>query len=373
MSESQKQETIPQKQETIVTFDVPPGYREEARLDVYLTRLLQNASRMKVQRGIREGRVSVNGRVVEKTSHPVAPGDTIVCRILRPPPLEIVPEDLPLDIVYEDEDLIVLDKAAVMVVHPAYGNRTGTLVHALLHHVGSGVWQLESDEEDSTNDGTEEDDAPSPGLSTLNARPTREGDLAVRPGIVHRLDKDTSGLMVVAKNDTAHVHLARQFEHRTIRRLYLALVWGVPAPAQGTVETQLGRDRRDRKKMAVMRTGKRSVTHYRLVEAQAFTSLVEFRLETGRTHQIRVHARHLGHPVLGDPTYDGQSIGAGPKTARRRAFYKNLFTTMPRQGLHAYTLGFTHPVTGEELDFKSSLPADMQAVLERLRGVEPAP
>lgn len=359
----------PEKQETVVTFEVPPGYREEARLDVYLTRFLQNASRVKVQRGIREGRVSINGRTVEKAAHQVAPGDVIVCRILRPPPLEVVPEKLPLDVVYEDEALIVLNKAAGMVVHPAYGNRTGTLVHALLYHVGAGTWKLDAEDDEVEDD---EDRPQGPGLSTLHARPVRAGDVAVRPGIVHRLDKDTSGLMVVAKDDAVHVHLARQFEQRTIRRRYLALAWGIPDPAEGTIETNLGRDPRDRKKMAVVRKGKRAVTHYRLVEAQAFTSLVEFRLETGRTHQIRVHARHLGHPILGDPTYDGESIGAGPRTARRRAFFKNLFQAMPRQGLHAYTLGFTHPQTGKAMDFESPLPEDMQGVLDRLRAVEPA-
>jgi 23S rRNA pseudouridine1911/1915/1917 synthase len=379
----------PEKQEVIEERIVPDGYREHERLDVYLTRFLANATRNKVQHGIREGRVEVNGAVVRRVSHPVQAGDRIVCRILRPPPMEVVPEPIPLDIVYEDEHLIVLDKAAGLVVHPAYGNRTGTLVHALLWHVGSGPLILddaggvaeagddEAGDDEADDDEADDDEADDgeaiEGLSSVNAAPRFDGDIAVRPGIVHRLDKDTSGLMVVAKSDLAHQRLARQFADRTIRRRYEALVWGHPEPPAGRIEASLGRDPRDRRRVAVVPEGhgKHAITHYETLEPLAFTSHVAFRLETGRTHQIRVHARHMGHPVLGDATYGGTRIAAGPDIARRRAFFRNLFEILPRQALHARTLGFVHPVTGESMDFESALPDDMARVLVRLREGDP--
>ena len=353
-----------EKQDTVIDLEVPAGYHEEARLDVYLTRFVQNASRTKVQRGIKDGHVTVNGEVVRRSSHTVQPGDVIRCRVRRPPPLDITPEAIPLDIVYEDDFLIVVNKAVGMVVHPAYGNRTGTLVHALLHHVGGGPLRLDGGEAEALDEDI--------GLSTINAAPLRPGDPTVRPGIVHRLDKDTSGVMVVARDDATHRALARQFEQHTIQRNYLGLVWGVPDPPDGTIDASLGRDPRDRKKMAVVtqERGKHAVTHYETVEVMQFTALVRFRLETGRTHQIRVHARHLGHPILGDPTYDGRTIRYGPNTAKRRAFYDNLFDVLPRQALHAKTLGFIHPHTGEEVLFTTDLPEDMQHVLDRLRAVE---
>ncbi len=353
------------KEETLVVLDVPEGYHAGQRLDVYIADALQNASRSKVQRGIKDGYVSVNGAVQTKVSTPVAAGDRIECRLQRPPPIEARPEALPLDIVYEDDDLIVVNKAAGMVVHPAYGNRTGTLVNALLHHVGGSALSFEDEEEESDDEEV--------GLSTATAAPVYDGDVTVRPGIVHRLDKDTSGLLVVAKNDAAHAHLAHQFMDRIIRRRYLALVWGVPDPPSGTVETFLGRDPRDRRRMAVVgeeQGGKHAITHYELVEPFQYTALVRFRLETGRTHQIRVHARHIGHPILGDPTYDGTAIRYGSDVGKRRAFFRNLFTAMPRQALHAATLGFVHPATGETMDFEAPIPPDMQHVLDRLRAVE---
>ena len=355
-----------EKQETLVVFDVPTGYTAGQRLDVYITDKLPNASRSKVQRGIKDGHVTVNGEAQTKVSTPVVAGDHIECVLQRPPPIEARPEAIPLDIVYEDDVLIVVNKQADLVVHPAYGNRTGTLVNALLHHVGGGALSFEEEDEEP-----EDEDV---GLSTSTAAPRYDGDVTVRPGIVHRLDKDTTGLMVVAKNDVAHAHLAKQFMDRTIHRRYLAIVWGVPDPAEGTVETFLGRDPRDRRKMAVVpeERGKHAVTHFETVEPQAYTALVRFRLETGRTHQIRVHARHLGHPILGDPTYDGQPIRYGADTGKRRAFFRNLFAAMPRQALHAATLGFTHPTSGEALHFEAPLPDDMQHVLDRLRRVEGA-
>lgn len=357
----------PEKQETLVEMTVPPGYRGTERLDVYLTRSMENASRAKVQRGIKEGMVTVSGVVVTRVSHVVQAGEHLVCRVMRPPPIEVVPEDIKLDIVYEDASLIVLNKPAGLVVHPAYGNRSGTLVNALLFHVGAGPISLDSEDEEEPGDPDVE------GLSGVNAVPRFAGDPAIRPGIVHRLDKDTSGLMIVAKDDVAHRKLARQFADRTIRRRYEAIVWGHFNPPEGRIEAPLGRDARDRKKVAVVSEakGKFAATWYETLESLEYTSRVAFRLETGRTHQIRVHSKFLGHPVVGDSTYGGEKIAQGPDTARRRAYWRNLFETMPRQALHARTLGFRHPATGEEMDFDSELPADMTAVLERLRRGDP--
>ncbi len=348
-------------QEVCIRLEVPPGYREGGRLDAYLARFLAQASRTKIQRGIREGRVTVNGVVVQKPAYTVQPGDVITLRIMRPPPVEIVPEPIPLDVVYEDPYLIVINKQAGLVVHPARGNRSGTLVNALLYHIGSGPVRF-----DEEGDLPEDDEI---GLSMVSTGPTEAKLEAPRPGIVHRLDKDTTGLIVVAKDDVTHTGLARQFEHRTIARTYLAIVWGVPDPPRGRVEAAIGRDPRDRQRMAVVPDdrGKRAVTHYEVVEALPAAALVRFKLETGRTHQIRVHARHIGHPVLGDPTYGGRTIRYGPHTPRRKAFYDQLFARLTRQALHAHTLGFRHPRTGEWLEFEAPLPEDMARALEQLR------
>jgi len=354
--------------ERIVRLDVPEGHEEGARLDVYLSRFLPNVSRTKVKRGIKAGRVTVNGAPADKPAQPVQAGDVLECRILKPPPLEVRPEPIPLDVVYEDDHLLVVNKSAGMVVHPAYGHRTGTLVHALLYHVGGAAVNVEA--EDDEDDLDDED----VGLSTVNAVPSRAGDPSIRPGIVHRLDKDTSGLLVVAKHDVAHTHLAKQFQAHTIHRRYLAIVWGVPEPLAGTIATAIGRDPRDRKKMAVVPEGqgKAAVTHYATEEVHQHTALLRFRLETGRTHQIRVHAEHINHPILGDPTYGGQAIRYGPAVGSRKKFFDNLFAAMPRQALHAHTLGFVHPATGEEVRFSADPPEDLQYVLDRLRAVEGA-
>lgn len=355
----------PEKQETVLDIPVPPGYRGAERLDVYVTRSIENASRAKVQKAIRDGMVSVSGVVVTRGSHVVQAGERIECRVMRPPPIEVAPEPIPLSIVFEDDHLIVLDKPAGLVVHPAYGNRTGTLVNALLYHVGAGPIALDDDADD---DGEEPDVE---GLSGVNAVPRYSGDPAIRPGIVHRLDKDTSGLMVVAKDDVTHRRLAKQFADRTIRRRYEAIAWGHFDPPEGRVEAAIGRDPRDRKRMAVVKGAKFAATRYETLERLEYTSRVAFRLETGRTHQIRVHSRFLGHPIVGDSTYGGDRIALGPDTQRRRAYWRNLFALMPRQALHAATLGFRHPATGEDLDFEATLPADMAEVLKRLRSGDP--
>lgn len=310
---------------------VPPGKKKE-RLDVFLTHHVENATRTKVQAAIRAGYVLVDG-VAVRSSHPVAPGEVIHVTLPRTPPPSVLPEPIPLDIVYEDEHLLVVNKPAGMVTHPAYGNYTGTLVNALLHHCAD--------------------------LSAVND--------VTRPGIVHRLDKDTSGLMVVAKTDVAHVHLARQFARRTIRREYQAIVWGALAGSTGIIEANLGRSKSDRKKMAVVTGGKRAVTEYAVLERFPFLSLVRLRLQTGRTHQIRVHLAHIQHPVFGDPTYNGRHMLYGPGSARQKAEVQAMLGILTRQALHARTIGFRHPATGAEVMFESDLPEDMRQVLALIR------
>lgn len=347
-------------EETIISLQVPPGQVADTRVDVYLTRILANATRTKVQRGIKEGRVLVNGHTV-KASYTVQPNDRVECTLLRPPPIEARPEAIPLHIVYEDDVLIIVDKAAGMVVHPAYGNRTGTLVNALLHHTGSGT--VAGDSNDLVH------------LSTSTALPAQPGDPAIRPGIVHRLDKDTSGLMVVAKNDVVHAHLAQQFYHRTIGRRYLAIVWGQPQPPEDLIEASLGRDPRDRKRMAVVEgpRAKSAATRYETVESFRDLSLLRFQLMTGRTHQIRVHAAHIGHPVFGDPTYGGQAIRLSVPSKGWKKWYGDLLTILPRQALHAATLEFSHPSTGRRMSFASDPPDDMQQVLAAVRAAQKTP
>lgn len=346
-----------EKREFEIVIDVPPGYREEGRLDQFLARSIMNATRSKVQRGIREGRVRVNDRVITRSSHIVQAGDHIVCRILRAPPIEAVPEDIPLDVVFEDDWLIVVNKPAGMVVHPAYGNRTGTLVNALLHYVGASAITL-ADVENG------DDDA---GLSTINAAPPSPDNPAIRPGIVHRLDKDTSGLLVVAKDDVTHAALAGQFAARTTRRDYLGIVLGIPDPARGSIESNLGRDKRDRKRMAVVEPpqGKFARTHYETVAVSENLALLRFQLDTGRTHQIRAHAAHIGHPILADETYGGADLRRFAHSRNKLKFLRNLVDLIGRQALHARSLGFQHPKTGSAMTFETTLPVDMTTVLER--------
>lgn len=314
---------------------VPPGKKKE-RLDLFLTNHVQNATRTKVQHAIEAGMVLVNGRSV-RSSHQVAPGEIIHITLPKAPPQDVVAENIPLDIPYEDEHLLIVNKPAGMVVHPAYGNYTGTLVNALLYHCNS---------------------LPAPEDPT-------------RPGIVHRLDKDTSGLLVVAKTDGVHAHLARQFARRTIQREYQAIVWGLfPEPA-GVIETLLGRSKSDRKKMAVVREGKLAITEYDVLEQFRYLSLIKLKLRTGRTHQIRVHLAHIHHPVFGDPAYNGRQLAWGPGSASQKGEIQTFLKILPRQALHAKTLGFLHPATGKEVSFGSALPDDMTQVLESLKKGRP--
>ncbi len=310
---------------------VPEGKKKQ-RLDTYLTGCLSDVSRSRIQRLIEEGYVTVDGERV-KPRFSVLPCQKIQVRLPRPPPQEARPEDIPLVVVYEDEYLLVIDKPAGMVVHPAVGNRSGTLVNALL---GRGTSLAEA------------------------------GD-PLRPGIVHRLDKDTSGLLVVAKNATVHAKLAAQFAEKSVRRCYRALVWGRISRAEGRIETEIGRSVRDRKKMAVRAGGKRAVTTFRVRERFSFCTYLYLVLETGRTHQIRVHMNHVGHPVFGDPAYGGRGSARAGLKREHMQLARELLERMPRQALHAGLLGFVHPETGERLSFESELPEDFRGLLERLR------
>lgn len=314
-----------------IEIPVPPGKKKE-RLDIFITHHVENATRNKVQQAIREGTVLVNGERV-RPSHQVLPGEIVQITLPRPPPQRAVAEDIPLDIVFEDDDVIIVNKPAGMVTHPAHGNHTGTLVNALLHHGAA--------------------------LSGMND--------PGRPGIVHRLDKETSGLMIVAKNDVAHAKLAKQFAKRTIQREYRAIVWGVFQQSAGLITGDLGRSKSDRKKMAVVPGGKSAATEYGVLEQFAYLAFIRLKLHTGRTHQIRVHLAHVNHPVFGDPTYNGRHIVWGPGSPAQKAEVQRLLAIVQRQALHARTIGFIHPASGKEMIFESKLPPDMERALAILR------
>ena len=309
------------------------------RVDKFLMTRMENTSRNRIQNAADEGNIYVNG-VPVKASYKVKPLDKV--SLLLPYPrryVEIIPEDIPLDIVYEDDDLIVVDKPAGMVVHPGHGNYSGTLVNALTYY-----------------------------LKDLPLFQT--GDM--RAGLVHRIDKNTSGLLVVAKTQQAHVRLAKQFFDHTIQRRYTALVWGNMEQEAGTVTTNIARSLRDRMKMAAFDVnsgvGKYAVTHYSVLERLGYVNLIECRLETGRTHQIRVHMESLGHPLFNDERYGGDAVLKGTTFAKYKQFVQNCFALMPRHGLHARTLGFEHPTTGKQLLFESEIAADMAAVIDKWRG-----
>jgi 23S rRNA pseudouridine1911/1915/1917 synthase len=317
-------------------YVVDPG-QSMLRIDKYLSARIENASRTRIQAAAQAGNILVNESAVKPNSR-VKPLDIIQILLPNPPrEIELIPQDLPVSVVYEDDDLIVVDKAAGMVVHPAYGNYSGTLMNALMFHFRD--------------------------LPLFNT-----GEL--RPGLVHRIDKNTSGLLVVAKNEYAHNRLARQFFKRTTGRLYTALVWGTPEPAEGTITGNVGRNIRDRKIMQVFHDGsqgKHAVTHYRIIEPLGYVSLVECRLETGRTHQIRVHMAWKGHPLFNDEEYGGHRILKGTTFTKYQQFVRNCFEMLPRQALHARTLSFDHPVTGKRLYFEAPIPPDMVAVIEKWR------
>lgn len=312
--------------------------QEMVRVDKYLFDRIQNASRNRIQKAADAGFVLANGRPV-KCSYRVKPLDVITLSMDRPPyENDITPEDIPLDIVYEDDDVLVVNKSAGMVVHPGHGHFEGTLVNALAHHLG-------------ISQGPDADDE--------------------RMGIlVHRIDKDTSGLLAVAKNDESQLKLAKQFYDHSIDRRYVAIVWGNVKDDEGTVDSNIVRDPNDRLRFMVTddpEKGKHAVTHYRVLERFGFITFIECRLETGRTHQIRVHMSSLGYPIFNDARYGGSEIRKGTIYSKYKQFIANCFEICPRQALHAATLGFSHPKTGEWLQFESPLPEDMAALLEKWR------
>jgi 23S rRNA pseudouridine1911/1915/1917 synthase len=326
-------------------------HKEPERIDSYLAGAIKNATRSKVRKAIDEGNVLINGNPA-KASRKVQPNDEIKCTIMKAPPLELVPEKIPLEILYEDNYLLVVNKKAGMCVHPGFGNRYGTLVNALLHHFGiSESLTIEQDDED-------EDEA---GDGQIYA----SGD--VRPGIVHRLDKDTSGILVVAKDEATHAALAAQFAERTSEREYRAIVWGTPKIPEGTIEGDIGRSSRDRKVMAVIdKGGKYAKTDYRVIDEFAIASLLSLKLHTGRTHQIRVHSAHIGFPLLGDEPYGGNVISGKAGVPEFRSLAKRVLAAANRQMLHARTLGFMHPHKNEFMRFETEIPADMEKVLSLL-------
>ena len=299
---------------------VPTG-QKKVRIDVYLTHQVENATRNKVQQAIDQGLVLVNGRKI-KRSYVVMPSDVVEVTLPRPPRLEAKAEDIPLAIVYEDDQLLVVDKPAGMVTHPAYANYTGTLVNALLHHSNQ--------------------------LSGANS------------------NFQTAGILVVAKTDAAHIFLARQFARRTIEREYWAIVWGRFKQPKGLIEGNLGRSKKDRRKVAVTADGKPAATEYSVMKEFDFLTLVRLKLHTGRTHQIRVHLSHIGHPVFGDATYGGRNSEWGGLDRKRAQRASNLLKLISRQALHAKTIGFVHPESKELIRFESDLPADIAALLENL-------
>jgi 23S rRNA pseudouridine1911/1915/1917 synthase len=307
------------------------------RLDLFLRTRCPDLSRSRIQTLVKDGVVRVNG-CEQRQSYQVQFGDCIDFEVPEPQPLLADAEDIPVDIVYEDSDLLVVNKAAGMTVHPAPGARDGTLVNALLHHCSD--------------------------LSGING--------VLRPGIVHRLDKDTSGLMVVAKSDTAHRNLAEQIQERTVERRYVALVWGVVKEESGTVDAPLGRNPKNRKKMGINTDGRRARTHYEIDETYAFTSLLKLKLDTGRTHQIRVHLEHVGHAVFGDPVYGGREQTEGIRPELRHQA-RSMLGLIKRQALHARDLRFAHPRTGEMMRFNAEWPRDMGAVVEAAKSIEEDP
>lgn len=334
-----------------VQIIVPAGQKKE-RLDVFLTNRIENTTRTKVQEAIEKGYVTVNGKNT-KTSYKVNPNDVIEVNIPKPPPQTVKAENIPLKIVYEDDNIIVVNKPAGMVTHPAYGNYTGTLVNALLYHCKGKLAHVDDIDEDDDSDIKDR-----LGYEPLNAR----------AGIVHRLDKDTSGLIVAAKDDFSHSFLAKQFANRSIEREYWAIVWGLfGKQKKGIVEASLARSKSDRKKVAVSENGKFAITEYEVIAEFDFLSLVKLKLKTGRTHQIRVHMHHIGHPVFGDPTYGGRRISYGENVKKYKKLVEELLEIMKRQALHAKTIGFIHPYTKEKMLFDSKLPADMQKVLRLLK------
>ncbi len=307
--------------------------QEPVRVDKFLMNRIENATRNKIQKAAKSGYIFSNENPV-KQNYKVKPGDNIKVMFHHPPYENlIVGEKIDIDIIYEDNDILVVNKPPNQVVHPGHGNYSGTLLNGLIYH-------------------------------NENLPENRDG----RPGLVHRIDKDTSGLLVVAKSETALTKLSEQFFHKTIDRKYLAIVWGTPSPEQGTIDKYLSRDKKNRMIMSVPVNediGKRAITHYKVVEKLGYVSLVECELETGRTHQIRAHMKHIGNPIFNDERYGGDKILKGTIFNKYKQFVENCFRLLPRQALHAKTLSFNHPRTNERLAFETELPNDFKSCFEK--------
>ena len=318
-------------------FKVDKG-QQPLRIDKYLMNFIENATRNKIQAAAKDGSIFVNDIAV-KSNYKVKPHDIITVKFEHPPHENLlVAEDIPIDIVYEDDDLLVVNKPAGMVVHPGHGNYSGTLINGLIFH--------------------------------FENLPNNSSD---RPGLVHRIDKDTSGLLVVAKTEQAMAHLSNQFAKKTSEREYVAIVWGNVEADEGTVEGNIGRHPKNRLQNTVYEgdeadKGKEAVTHYKVIERLGYVTLVSCKLETGRTHQIRVHMKHIGHTLFNDERYGGERILKGTTFSKYKQFVENCFKVLPRQALHAKTLGFKHPRTGEFMSFNSEIPEDMQQCIEKWRG-----
>ncbi|HJN64352.1 MAG: RluA family pseudouridine synthase [Flavobacteriales bacterium] len=307
------------------------------RVDKFLINFIEHATRTKIQKAASEGNIKVNGNVV-KSNYKVKAGDVVTVEYSSPKKkFELIPEDVPLNIVYEDDDFLIVNKDAGMVVHPGFGNYSGTLVNALAFHF-----------KNLPNMGDED-----------------------RPGLVHRIDKNTSGILVIAKTEKSITILAKKFADRELNRKYIALVWGDVKEDRGTITGHIGRSLKNRKVMTVFTEGdfgKHAVTHYKVLERFGYTTLVECKLETGRTHQIRVHFKQLGHPLFNDEEYGGNQILKGTTFTKYKQFVLNCFKICQRQALHAKSLGFAHPATGKEVNFDSELAEDMQLLIEKWRG-----
>jgi 23S rRNA pseudouridine1911/1915/1917 synthase len=318
------------------SYKADPG-QGVLRLDKFLVDLMPNASRTKIQDLAKMGNIFVNGEA-QKPNYKVKPDDEVSVKMPYPVREQVLePENIPLEVLYEDDAIVIINKQAGLVVHPGYGNFTGTLVNGLLYHFDN--LAKKKDEPD-------------------------------RPGLVHRLDKDTSGVMVIAKTDEALRHLSKQFYDRTNDRRYYALVWGDFKEDEGTIEGNIGRSYKDRKIMDVFpdgEFGKPAITHFKVLERFNYVSLVECKLETGRTHQIRAHFKHIGHPLFADSGYGGDKVLKGTTFTKYKQFVQNGFSILNRQALHAWKLGITHPVTGEWMEFTSEMPDDMKEVIEKWR------
>ena len=316
--------------------------QELIRIDKFIVNRIQNATRNKVQNAIDAGNIKVNENTV-KANYRIKPFDVITIFYAHPPSdTELIPENIPLTIVYEDKDVVVVNKEPGMVVHPAYGHYSGTLVHALAYHF----------------------------KNLPDNKQIIDGKEISRPGLLHRIDKNTSGILIIAKNEIAMQKLSKDFFHHNLDRRYIALVWGDFEENEGTITAHVGRNLKNRKIMDTFpkgEYGKSAITHYKVLERFGYVTLIECKLETGRTHQIRVHMKHLGHPLFNDNEYGGDKIIKGTTFAKYKQFVENCFELCPRQALHAKSLEITHPSTGKILKFDSQLPTDMQGVIEKWR------